>query len=477
MLDNGKWPSFVRDVRPWFVVTGDIPDMWLRDAVATVLPYRRDPHYRPMLTGTLLRCAEFILVDPYANSFHHVPRKKDATHPSPADVALGRSGLVATRNYELDSGCYFLQLWRELGYPRADAVVMRAAARMLGVWALERNHAKSPYSYPELTAEAQRVNASLGLTWSGYRPSDDMVEFGFHVPSQFFVVHELQALRGAAATWPGTAAKELDAAAVDLVASIKRGLQRAVQEVPGFGPVYCYEIDGYGGCNMMDDANVPSLLSLPYHAPGTFDEAIYANTRKWVLSSHNPYYYYYAGWMHKSGRKVRIPRNPQAIPGIGSPHTRRNYVWPMSLLVEALTDTNASAARAKIEALRGLRASWINGFVESFSITAPHIAYTRSWFEWPNALWSELLARHGLPPEPRYRIRQPSSEWSRDAARADRRKGRLPPGQAGAADASKLFERDPLSLDVSQPDSEPRARGIDLSAVRSSRRRPQKTGW
>ena len=131
------------------------------------------------------------------------------------------------------------------------------------MWALERNHSRSPYTYPELSAKQLCVNASLGFTWSGFRPSDDRVEFGYHVPSQFFVLHELRALRGALPAWPGAEAGKLDGTAADLVASITRGLQRAVRKVPGVGQVYCYEIDGFGGCNMMDDANVPSLLSLP----------------------------------------------------------------------------------------------------------------------------------------------------------------------------------------------------------------------
>lgn len=57
----------------------------------------------------------------------------------------------------------------------------------------------------------------------------------------------------------------------------------------------------------MDDANVPSLLSIPYlgySSPHDSDGEIYRNTRRFILSSQNPHF-------HKAG----------LFEGIGSPHT------------------------------------------------------------------------------------------------------------------------------------------------------------
>lgn len=54
--------------------------------------------------------------------------------------------------------------------------------------------------------------------------------------------------------------------------------------------VYCYETDGMGNCNLMDDANVPSLLSIPYLDPSgeDYNREVYKNTREFILSDKNP---------------------------------------------------------------------------------------------------------------------------------------------------------------------------------------------
>lgn len=81
---------------------------------------------------------------------------------------------------------------------------------------------------------------------------------------------------------------------------------------------------------MMDDANVPSLLSLSLLGFVSEEDAIYQNTRKLVWSRDNPYFF--------SG-----PRGT----GIGGPHVSDDnkatinthlqiglsYAWPMSQIV------------------------------------------------------------------------------------------------------------------------------------------------
>jgi meiotically up-regulated gene 157 (Mug157) protein len=62
---------------------------------------------------------------------------------------------------------------------------------------------------------------------------------------------------------------------------------------PKYGLIYSFEINGIGSRNLMDDSNIPSLLSLPYLCPNDIpmSNSIYQNTRKFVLSSDNPWFF------------------------------------------------------------------------------------------------------------------------------------------------------------------------------------------
>ncbi len=94
---------------------------------------------------------------------------------------------------------------------------------------------------------------------------------------------------------------------------------------------YAYEVDGLGNQLFMDDANVPSLLSLLFLGYCKEHDPIYLNTREKCLSNQNPYYY--------SGNYLT---------GVGSPHTPHQYVWPISIAMEGLTTTNISMVKEKI---------------------------------------------------------------------------------------------------------------------------------
>ena len=89
-----------------------------------------------------------------------------------------------------------------------------------------------------------------------------------------------------------------------------------------FGGIYCYEVDDKYNCNLMDDANIPSLLSIPM-ITNQYNHTIYNNTRQWLLSNANPYFY-----------QSKLKHNVQ---GIGSPHTPNNYVWPLALITQGFT--------------------------------------------------------------------------------------------------------------------------------------------
>ena len=106
-----------------FVITGDIPAMWLRDATNQVLPYLRfakqEPRLARVLAGLIARQTAQVLADPYANA--HTQHAYEAS-PNAADVTssqgYGSSRLggmrpgIFERKYELDSLMAFLKLSR-----------------------------------------------------------------------------------------------------------------------------------------------------------------------------------------------------------------------------------------------------------------------------------------------------------------------------------------------------------------------------
>jgi meiotically up-regulated gene 157 (Mug157) protein len=157
--------------------------------------------------------------------------------------------------------------------------------------------------------------------------------------------------------------------------NIADGIQKwGVKDHPDFGKVYAFEVDGLGGMNLMDDANVPSLLSLGYldfRSPHDPDGVIVANTRNMVLSKANPFMIF--------GK----------YEGIGSPHTPRGSIWPMALITEVLTTRNTARVLHLFEVLQQTDAG-TNMMHESFNANNPR-SYTRSWFAWANSLFAEAI--------------------------------------------------------------------------------------
>ena len=162
---------------------------------------------------------------------------------------------------------------------------------------------------------------------------------------------------------------------VKLHDEIKAGLSKhAVVKHEQFGDVYAYEVDGLGNYHFMDDANVPSLLSLPYLGCVSADDPVYMNTRRMLLSKANPFYF-----------------EGKAAKGIGSPHTPENFVWPISLCIQGLTSTDPDEIRYLIETLENIDAG--TGFMhEGVDVDDPE-NFTRPWFAWANSIFSEFVEK------------------------------------------------------------------------------------
>lgn len=367
-----------------FVITGDIPAMWLRDSTAQVRPYllaADDPEIERLLAGVLKQQIEFVLLDPYANAFNKESNGKgfqsDKTMMHPR---------VWERKYEIDSLCYPIQLayllWRQTGNTKHfDGAFKKAVQTILELWKTEQYHeTKSPYSFERMNVrQSDTLNrngkgsktAYTGMTWSGFRPSDDACLYGYLVPSNMFAtvvlgyVYEI-----CEEVWKDS---ELKSVCNKLKGEIIDGIQRyAVSEHPYYGEVYCYEVDGNGNKLFMDDANVPSLLAAPYIGFCEKNDETYQNTRKLLLSRDNPYYY-----------------EGEVANGIGSPHTPDHYIWHIALSMQGLTSSTLEEKHRILELVKATDGN--TGYLhEGFNASDPN-KFTREWFAWSNSLFSEFV--------------------------------------------------------------------------------------
>ncbi|KAA8745995.1 glycoside hydrolase family 125 protein [Paenibacillus sp. UASWS1643] len=368
-----------------FVITGDIPAMWLRDSAAQVRPYlilaSEDEDIADMIAGLVERQLNYILLDPYANAFNETESGKGHQ-----EDLTQMNDWIWERKYEIDSLAYPIQLsyllWKNTGRTTQFNNTFRKAAQIImQLWQVEQHHeTKSPYTFQRLDApETDTLSREgrgtetvyTGMTWSGFRPSDDRCEYGYLIPSNMFAVVALRYLQEIAeAVFED---KALAATAQQLEEQINKGIQDyGTVEHPEYGTIYAYETDGKNNHNLMDDANVPSLLSLPYLGYVEENDEVYQNTRRFILSTNNPYFY-----------------EGTAAAGIGSPHTPEGYIWHIALSMQGLTTADRNEKLRLLQLIQQTDAG--TGLThEGFSANDPH-EYTRPWFSWSNMLFSELM--------------------------------------------------------------------------------------
>ncbi|WRS30691.1 glycoside hydrolase family 125 protein [Actinomycetaceae bacterium MB13-C1-2] len=368
-----------------FVRTGDIPAMWLRDSVAQMRPYlplARHPKVREVLTGVLRRQQRCIQIDPYANAFNDGPT--GATGET-SDVPAPGSW-VWERKFELDSICAPLQfgyaIWRASdSTEHLDAEFRTMAETILQLMELEQDHAASnyqflrlygPFSTDSLPCDGKGdPTAKTGMIWSGFRPSDDRCEFGYHIPANAMAVASLGGLAQIASeVWN-------DEAFAQRVLRIAQRVHRGILDhgllERDDRTILAYEVDGLGGALFADDANLPSLLGLPLTGWLGQTDPIYESTRRWVLSPDNPYYY-----------------QGTSASGVGSAHTPPGYIWPIAIATQGLTGTEDELSQA-ITTLTETTGG-TEYMHESFDPNNPK-SYTRPWFGWANAMYAELVMK------------------------------------------------------------------------------------
>ncbi|RAP75197.1 glycoside hydrolase family 125 protein [Paenibacillus montanisoli] len=369
-----------------FIITGDIPAMWLRDSVEQVIHYvplaREDADLQRIIGGLIKRHVRCILIDPYANAFNETAND---WHWDAADQTE-MSPWVWERKFELDSICFSMKLayayWKETGLTDIfNSEFKLAMNRILQLWRTEQRHeALSPYRFtrdngiPEDSIRNDGLGMPVnytGMIWSGFRPSDDACDFHYNIPSNMFAAVTLSRMREMA-QWVFRDL-ELEASLRKLEEEIRHGIQLyGIYRHPQLGPIYAYETDGFGNYCLMDDAGTPGLLSIPYIGYTGADDPIYQRTRAFALSQENPFYY--------EGKAAR---------GIGSPHTPPGYVWHMALSMQGITALTAEEKLAMIATLERTDAD--TGYMhEGFLADDPSV-YTRSWFAWSNSLFSQLV--------------------------------------------------------------------------------------
>ncbi|MCI7140685.1 MULTISPECIES: GH92 family glycosyl hydrolase [Alistipes] len=370
-----------------YVYTGDIPAMWLRDSGAQVWPYVQlcgnDVPLRRMIAGVIRRQFKLINIDPYANAFNDGP-----TGAGEDAEFYPQNPWVFERKWEIDSHCYPIRLahhyWKTTGDVSVFDAEWVAAMRNIIKTLREQQRKEGPGPYTFLRTTDRQLDTKccvgrgnpvnpVGLIASAFRPSDDATTFEFLVPSNFMVVSSLR--KAAEILTAVNDERELADECTALADEVAAALQKyAVVEHPEFGKIYAFEVDGFGSAQLMDDANVPSLLAMAYLGDVERTDPVYENTRRFVWSEDNPYF-----WRGAAGE------------GIGGPHIGVEMIWPMSIMMRAFTSTDDAEIRDCICQLITTDAG--TGFMhESFS---RHDAadYTRAWFAWQNTLFGELILK------------------------------------------------------------------------------------
>jgi meiotically up-regulated gene 157 (Mug157) protein len=372
-----------------FVITGDIDAMWLRDSSAQVWPYlplaKQDPALRRMLEGLIRRQSQCILLDPYANAFMPDPSSAPLSWAK-NDITTKKPG-VGERKWEIDSLCYPIRLahgyWQQTDDTAPfDATwlnAMRAVVRTFREQ--QRKTSPGPYKFQrksEIPTETQFLSGygnptrPVGLIHSMFRPSDDACLYPLFIPANLFARQALLWLREMALqiAHDEPLGQECAALSRELGAALD---QYGRMPTPA-GDIWAYEVDGYGNQVFMDDANAPGLLSLAYLGCCGVDDPTYQRTRARAWSADNPYFF-----------------KGTAAEGIGGPHEGLRMIWPMSIILRALTATDESEIAASLATLKRTHAG--TGFMhESFDQDDP-AHFTRSWFAWANTLFGELIVK------------------------------------------------------------------------------------
>ncbi|KAK8803713.1 hypothetical protein WA158_001407 [Blastocystis sp. Blastoise] len=381
-----------------FLVTGDITAMWLRDSTNQISPYIRfaneDPKLASMIRGVINRQVKSILLDPYANAFNYDKFGNVESHHDDSSSRTGIMGVrinaltpeIFERKYEIDSLAAVLLLSYNYYNATLDKTPFderwEKAVKLIIHTAKENQWHTRPgygaeYRFSRKTTtpteclkdEQGWPAAHTNMVRTAFRPSDDAAFLPFNIPGNLMLVVNLR--RAAAMLRSIRGNDNLADEASQLANDIEEGVKKyGIIEKEG-ETSYTFECDGYGNNYFMDDANIPSLLSLPYLGVCSNTDPLYLQTRKFILSERNPYY-----WKGSAGE------------GTGGPHQGIGWIWPMSIIMRAYTSEDRDEVK---QCLEWLQNSATTGYMhETFWLDNVN-SYTRPWFAWANSLFGDLL--------------------------------------------------------------------------------------
>ncbi|KAI8938891.1 hypothetical protein NX059_004749 [Plenodomus lindquistii] len=393
-----------------FVITGDIEAMWLRDsanqlqAYTSVLkPSKSQNSLASLFRGAINLQARYILESPFCNAFQAPEEsgivRKSSMNSDQITPAFDYMSVFSCQ-WELDSLASFLQLSADYAtatkdydffsqssnWTRAVEKVLSTAQSMTmdsytpdGAW----QHTPYTYCAPYGGTPINNCNGSphkgnIGLIRSFHRPSDDACTFQYLIPSNMMFSSALNATslitrvleyRRRSNSGTSTLTYRLKALSTTLNLAIEA---HAIIDDKTYGKIFAYEVDGYGSANVMDDPNLPSLLSAPWIKYTTLHDPIYANTRRKILSRDNPYY-----------------SHGPVISGVGSPHTLPGRAWPMALITAILTSEDDE----EILRLLGMLVRSTDGLgVMHESVDSRNAGvWSRQWFSWANGLFGVMV--------------------------------------------------------------------------------------
>lgn len=386
-----------------FIVTGDIDAEWLRDSQHQLRPYLKvlkelpqnekgqDP-LNDLLLGAIAQQVRYVSRAPHCNAFQAPPEsgiKPFSSNDGDAVWPYTSPYYSFECKYELDSLASFLGLSNDYYEATRNTSFIThewrtAVARLLmflerttnGTYDPETGDPlREPYSFRRWTAIASETHWNqgagnpvkyTGMARSWFRPSDDACIYQFFVPANAQMSVELARLAAYYDSEMGSKAKALSKQIRDAI------WKHGVVSHPEFGKVFAFEVDGFGSALFMDDANLPSLLSLPDMGFLPLSDKTYQRTRKMVTSQKgNPYYI-----------------KGKYFEGIGGPHVGIRAAWPMSRIVAMRTTNDLSEIRGHLKAV--VTSTKDLGLIHE-TVDVDTNAYTRPWFAWANSEFAKAI--------------------------------------------------------------------------------------